>query len=170
MFAYIHGHGSSKNGRSAKELKRLLALYNEVLEPLGYDSDAKFNSIYQSLLSQINELQKSLKNETLTLIGSSMGGYLSARFGMDLGLKCVLFNPAIQPHFANPSFVPLELDKEIKVLIFVSDQDELLEQNDKKVNTLFTNAKDAQIIITHTPHRVMDYMPYIEKILEFSKN
>lgn len=93
MFAYIHGYGSNKNGRSGKVLKELLGARGEVLEPLGWDSNATYDEIYVDLKSQILDLQIRA-NGNLTLIGSSLGGYLSARFGMDLGLKSVLFNPS----------------------------------------------------------------------------
>ena len=107
-------------------------------------------------------------NGNLTLIGSSLGGYLSARFGMDLGLKSVLFNPSLTPSFRIPSVPDLVLDKPINALIFVSADDELLAQNDIKVKAFF--GSKAQIFITHTTHRVMDYEPFIARILEFAKN
>lgn len=167
MFAYIHGYGSNKNGRSGKVLKELLGARGEVLEPLGWDSNATYDEIYTDLKSQILDLQIRA-NGNLTLIGSSLGGYLSARFGMDLGLKSVLFNPSLTPSFCIPSVPDLVLDKPINALIFVSADDELLAQNDIKVKTLF--GSKAQIFITHTTHRVMDYEPFIARILEFAKN
>ena len=167
MFAYIHGYGSNKNGRSGKVLKELLGAKGEVLEPFGWDSNATYSEIYADLKAQILDLQ-STSNDDLTLIGSSLGGYLSARFGMDLGLKSVLFNPSLTPRFRMPSVPDLVLDKPINALIFVSDSDEVLAQNDKKVKALF--GSKADIIVTHIAHRVMDYSPYIDRILEFSKN
>ena len=166
MFAYIHGYGSNKNGRSGKVLKELLGAKGEVLEPLGWDSNATYDVIYADLKAQILDLQ-STSNDDLTLIGSSLGGYLSARFGMDLGLKSVLFNPSLTPRFLIPSVPDLVLDKPINALIFVSDSDEVLAQNDIKVKNLF--GSKADIIVTHIAHRVMDYSPYIERILEFAK-
>ena len=166
MFAYIHGYGSNKNGRSGKVLKELLGARGEVLEPLGWDSNATYSEIYADLKAQILDLQ-STSNDDLTLIGSSLGGYLCARFGMDLGLKSVLFNPSLTPRFLIPSVPDLVLDKPINALIFVSADDEILAQNDIKVKALF--GKKADIIVTHIAHRVMDYSPYIERILEFSK-
>lgn len=167
MFAYIHGYGSNKNGRSGKVLKELLGARGEVLEPLGWDSNATYDEIYADLKAQILDLQIRT-NDNLTLIGSSLGGYLSARFGMDLGLKSVLFNPSLTPSFRIPSVPDLVLDKPINALIFVSADDELLAQNDIKVKALF--GSKAQIFITHTTHRVMDYEPFIARILKFAKN
>lgn len=166
MFAYIHGYGSNKNGRSGKALKELLEARGEVLEPLGRDSNATYDEIYADLKAQILDLQ-ARANDDLTLIGSLLGGYLCARFGMDLGLKSVLFNPSLTPRFLIPSVPDLMLDKPINALIFVSANDELLAQNDIKVKALF-DAK-AQIFITHTTHRVMDYEPFVDRILEFAK-
>ena len=51
MFAYIHGYGSNKNGRSGKVLKELLGARGEVLEPLGWDSNATYDEIYADLKS-----------------------------------------------------------------------------------------------------------------------
>ena len=57
MFAYIHGYGSNKNGRSGKVLKELLGAKGEVLEPLGWDSNATYSEIYSDLKAQILDLQ-----------------------------------------------------------------------------------------------------------------
>ncbi|MBS9778768.1 MAG: esterase [Campylobacteraceae bacterium] len=90
MILNIHGFGSC--GLSGKSML-IRNEFEDVISPsLSYIPELTFDT-----LEQIIEYGLS-KNETIHLIGSSIGGYISIYLSNKYNLKAVLINPAICPY------------------------------------------------------------------------
>lgn len=90
MYMYIHGFGGSGKGIKA-ELFRKRFEGNLIAPSLSYVPELAVDT-----LSQI--VESILDHTTLTLIGSSLGGYYATWLAEHYGLKAVLINPSTRPY------------------------------------------------------------------------
>ena len=91
MILYIHGFGSSGHGGKASLFREYFE--DEVIVPsLSYVPNLAIDTI-----EQIIELLLS-KDETVGIVGSSLGGYYAIYLANKFNLKAVLINPAIYPY------------------------------------------------------------------------
>jgi len=91
MIIYIHGFGSSGLGGKASLFKDYFE--DEVITPsLSYVPSLAINTLEQ-LIEMLLE-----KEENVSLVGSSLGGYYSIYLANKYDLKAVLINPAIYPY------------------------------------------------------------------------
>lgn len=91
MILYIHGFGSSGHGGKATLFREYFE--DEVIVPsLSYVPNLAIDTI-----EQIIELLLS-KDETVGIVGSSLGGYYAIYLANKFNLKAVLLNPAIYPY------------------------------------------------------------------------
>lgn len=91
MIIYIHGFGSSGLGGKAS----LFSEYFEesvILPSLSYVPALAIDTLEQLIKLLLN------KNERISLIGSSLGGYYAMYLASKYHLKAVLINPAITPY------------------------------------------------------------------------
>ena len=91
MIIYIHGFGSSGHGGKASLFREYFE--DEVLAP----SLSYVPSLAIDTLEQIIEMLLQ-KDETVGLVGSSLGGYYAIYLASKYNLKAVLINPAIYPY------------------------------------------------------------------------
>lgn len=91
MILYIHGFGSSGYGGKATLFREYFE--DEVITP----SLSYVPSLAIDTLEQIIELLLA-KDETVGLVGSSLGGYYAIYLANKYDLKAVLINPAIHPY------------------------------------------------------------------------
>lgn len=88
MILYIHGFGSSGEGRKAK-------IFREHFRKRGVPFMAPSLSYIPELA--IKTLEEIIEMcEDITLIGSSLGGYYAIYLAEKYGLKAVLINPAVR--------------------------------------------------------------------------
>ncbi len=91
MIIYIHGFGSSGHGGKASLFREYFE--EEVIAPsLSYIPNLAIDTLEQ-LIEMLLE-----KDETVGLVGSSLGGYYSIYLASKYNLKAVLINPAIYPY------------------------------------------------------------------------
>lgn len=91
MILYIHGFGSSGHGGKATLFREYFE--DEVIAPsLSYVPNLAIDT-----LEQIIEMLLA-KDETVGLVGSSLGGFYSIYLANKYDLKAVLINPAIYPY------------------------------------------------------------------------
>lgn len=91
MILYIHGFGSSGFGGKASLFKEYFE--DEVITPsLSYIPNLAIDT-----LEQIIEIFLK-KDEKISLVGSSLGGYYAIYLANKYDLKAVLINPAIYPY------------------------------------------------------------------------
>jgi len=90
--AYLHGLESSIDEKDPKIIF-LRETFNEVFAPsIAYRNDYT----YERLHSVIKQLKPDV------IVGSSMGGYFAYLIGSQLGIKTILFNPAVEDREFDP--------------------------------------------------------------------
>lgn len=92
MFFYVHGFNSVGQCRSAQELSRVLQ--SEVVS-VSYDCSWHFDKILNYLCEEAKNVLP--KNESLFVLGSSLGGFYALHMGNKLCCPCVAFNPVTLP-------------------------------------------------------------------------
>ena len=93
MILYLHGFRSSPHSFKAR-------LIGERMQALGRADDYRCPQLPASPAAAIALARQQLDQidrSTLTLIGSSLGGYYATWLAEQLGCRAVLLNPAIQP-------------------------------------------------------------------------
>jgi predicted esterase YcpF (UPF0227 family) len=95
MLLYIHGFNSSPQSYKASALKRWLAMKRPeqvyetpYLRPYPAEAISQLEAIIRPCLA---------KQETIGLVGSSLGGYYAAWLAETYGLRAVLVNPSVRP-------------------------------------------------------------------------
>jgi len=91
MIIYIHGYGSHGLGSKAQQ-------FSEYFKAKGISFIAPSLSYIPDLAIQTLESLIESYDEEITLIGSSMGGYMSIYLASKYNLKAVLINPSIYPY------------------------------------------------------------------------
>lgn len=91
MIIYIHGYGSHGLGSKAQQFKKFFKEKNIsfIAPSLSYIPDLAIKTLEELIESY---------DEDVTLIGSSMGGYMSIYLAHKYNLKAVLINPSIFPY------------------------------------------------------------------------
>lgn len=90
MYLYLHGFGGSGEGTKANAFREHFS--GEIMAPsLSYVPDLAIDT-----LKQIIECLQD--HTTVTLIGSSLGGYYATYLAEHYGLKAVLINPSVKPY------------------------------------------------------------------------
>ena len=91
MIIYIHGFGSSGHGGKASIFREYFE--EEIIAPsLSYVPSLAIDTLEQLIEMLLD------KEETVALVGSSLGGYYAIYLATKYNLKAVLINPAIYPY------------------------------------------------------------------------
>ncbi|MFA7084568.1 MAG: YqiA/YcfP family alpha/beta fold hydrolase [Arcobacteraceae bacterium] len=91
MIVYIHGFGSSGIGGKATLFKKYFD--KDIIMPsLSYVPNLAVHTLEQLIVLLLE------KGETVSLVGSSLGGFYSIYLANKYDLKAVLINPAITPY------------------------------------------------------------------------
>ena len=160
MFLYIHGFASSAKSKKVTLLKK------------------RFNSVKSIDLSPepfkaIRELEefiaKQKRPRSITLIGSSLGGYYAIYLSAKYSLKAILINPAIYP------YKTLEKYKNQKVRYHSKDgifyfKDSYLEQLKELKREDIDNSKILLLLQTGDEvldyREALDYLPNVKYYIE----
>lgn len=92
-FVYIHGFNSSRNSHSGRALAEVLG--QPVICP-EYDNSKSFSECLASIRQQISEAIDE-KNDRLTVMGSSLGGFYALQLRHPAIMHTVAWNPVIYP-------------------------------------------------------------------------
>ena len=92
-FVYIHGFNSGRNSRSGHELSQLLGV--PVCCP-EYDYARSFAECFESLRQQIAAFIGA-RNDRLTVMGSSLGGFFALQLRHPSIIHAVAWNPVVFP-------------------------------------------------------------------------
>lgn len=155
MIIYIHGFGSSGHGGKATLFREYFE--EEVLAPsLSYVPNLAIDTLEQ-LIEMFLE-----KNETVGLVGSSLGGYYAIHLATKYDLKAVLINPAIYPYKT--------LDK-IGMAMNYHDGTafEVTDSHMQSLKFLEVNEIENQenfLVLLQTEDEVLDYTQAVEKLPE----
>ena len=94
MIVYIHGFNSSPSSHKSNQLRERLAA-------LGRENEFSCPALPhwpQQAMALLEREVSGVPAETITLVGSSLGGFYATCLTEKLGLRSVLVNPAITPH------------------------------------------------------------------------
>lgn len=94
MIVYIHGFNSSPSSHKSNQLRECLAA-------LGRESEFRCPALPhwpQEAMKLLEREVSGVPAETITLVGSSLGGFYATHLTEKLGMRSVLVNPAITPH------------------------------------------------------------------------
>ncbi len=171
---FIHGWLSSPNGEKAQLLKEHLNA-----EPLSYrDCEPQEINVDEC----INTLQQTLQDKTnITLIGSSLGGLMSAHLALHNRniTKLILLNPAIIPPDIEltslPPGIPLPILQGMQrpalyyekihadIHIFNGNQDEVVPP---EWSVRFARQQQATISFLDDDHRLSNHMAKLPSLIK----
>ena len=153
MILYIHGFGSSGQGGKATLFREYFE--DEVIIP----SLSYVPSLAIDTLEQIIEMLLS-KDETVGLVGSSLGGYYAIYLANKYDLKAVLINPAIYPYKT--------LDKVgMAMNYFDGSNFEVTSEHLKNLKSYevdFVKNEENFLTLLQTDDEVLDYNEAVEKL------
>jgi predicted esterase YcpF (UPF0227 family) len=183
---YAHGFRSASKSRKATILGSYL--HEQVPDVRYLTPDLSFRP-----LQAISQLQRHCRGEapeTLTLVGSSLGGFYALVLAEELGCRAVLLNPSIRPfetlsthlgeqtnlytgekftfdesHVAELQalFVPV-ITRPARYLLMVEMGDELLDH--RRTIGYFSGAK--QIVIEGGDHELKAFPQQLSEVVEFA--
>ena len=187
MLLYVHGFNSSPASFKANVLKDAFARAGRSEEffcPALPHRPAQAMALLESMVPQH-------KLDSVTIVGSSLGGFYGTYLTEKYGLRCVLLNPAIFPHeglrdYLGPQknlytgaeyilteqhldemralFVPA-LKRLDRYLLITATDDELLDYRE----SVARYAGAEHIVIQGSDHGMSDFADYLDKILNYAR-
>ena len=187
MLLYLHGFNSSPASFKANVLKDAFAPAgrgDEFLCPALPHRPAQAMALLESMLPQ-------QPANSLTLVGSSLGGFYATYLTEKYGVRSILLNPAIFPHeglreYLGPQknlytgdeyilteqhlgemralFVPT-LEDLSRYLLITATGDEVIDYREGVARY----AGAEQIIIQGSDHGMSDFADYLDKILNYAR-
>ena len=104
---------------------------NEMMEKVGFEVFAPKIDYRIEKNNYQNLRQKIIERKIEFLIGSSLGGYISFWLGEDLGLPCLLYNPAMTYSNQLDAYIPeIALGKCPARFIVIGNRDEVVDPNE----------------------------------------
>ena len=150
MLLYIHGFNSSPASFKANVLKEAFARAgrgDEFFCPALPHRPAQAMALLESILPQQSR-------DAVTLVGSSLGGFYGTYLTEKYGTRCVLLNPAIDPHDGLRAYLGTQKN------LYTGDEYVLTEQHLDEMRALFVpqlKNLERYLLITATGDEVIDY-------------
>lgn len=186
MIIYIHGFNSSPHSTKARQLKaRLESLGrgDEYWCPALPDRPAR-------AMALLEERIRGVPASSVTLVGSSLGGFYATWLVEQYGVKAVLVNPAVVPQDGLQGYLgpqknlytgePYELTREhideLRALyvpvparldhyyVMVTTGDEVLDYR----HTIATFASARQLVVEGSDHGFAEFENYLDSVLAFA--
>ena len=155
MLIYLHGFNSSPGSHKAQVLKRFMEERG-----LGdrYCCPALPHLPMRALAVIEAEIAKH-PHESITLIGSSLGGFYSTYLAERHDLRAVLINPAVFPHEGLRAYLGVQHD------LHTLHQYELTEEHLRQWERLYLPSVRAQryLLLVETGDEVLDYREAVAK-------
>jgi predicted esterase YcpF (UPF0227 family) len=186
MLIYIHGFNSSPASTKARQLQARL-------DALGRSSELVCPALPDRPAQAIALLEREMSGadaRSITLVGSSLGGYYSTWLAEKHGARAVLVNPAITPHEGLRAYLgpqknlytgaPYELTEqhldELRALwverptrleryyLMVTTGDEVLDYRE----AVAKYAGARQLVVQGSDHGFADFERYLDSVLAFA--
>ncbi len=97
LLCYVHGFLSGPTAAKAKALQAYLQEHEPTVQFWALDFPDTPREAFASLQSQLSKWRQEHPQESMVLVGSSMGGFFSTLLGAQLACKMVLLNPCTHP-------------------------------------------------------------------------
>lgn len=155
MLIYLHGFNSSPGSHKAQVLKRAMQEHG-----LGdqYCCPALPHLPSRAIAVVEAEIAKHAR-ESVTLIGSSLGGFYSTYLAERHDLRAVLINPAVYPHEGLRAYLGVQRN------LHTHQQYELTEEHLRQWEKLYLPTVHAQryLLLVETGDEVLDYREAVQK-------
>ena len=156
MLIYIHGFNSSPQSTKARQLQARLELAgrgSEFLCPALPDRPGQAVAVLEGQMAGVPA-------SSITLVGSSLGGYYATWLAETHGMRAVLVNPAITPHEGLRAYLGPQQN------LHTGAPYELTEQHLEELKAIFverpTRPERYYLMVT-TGDEVLDYREAVEK-------
>jgi uncharacterized protein len=155
MLIYLHGFNSSPGSNKAQVLKRYMEERNLGGE---YCCPALPHLPMRAIGVIETEIAKHPR-ESVTLIGSSLGGFYSTYLAERHDLRAVLINPAVYPHEGLRAYLGVQRN------LHTRQQYELTEEHLRQWEKFYLPSIRAQryLLLVETGDEVLDYREAVEK-------
>jgi predicted esterase YcpF (UPF0227 family) len=186
LLIYLHGFNSSPQSTKARQLQARL-------ESMGRGGDYACPPLPDRPAQAIALLEREMSKapgSSITLVGSSLGGYYATWLAETHGVRAVLVNPAITPHLGLRAYLgpqrnlytgaPYELTEqhltELQALwverptrperyyLMVTTGDEVLDYHEAVEK--YVGAK--QLVVQGSDHGFAEFEQYLDSVLEFA--
>ncbi len=155
MLIYLHGFNSSPGSHKAQVLKRYMETHD-----LGdqYCCPA-LRHMPARAIAEVETAIAKYPRESITLIGSSLGGFYATYLAERHGLRAVLINPAVYPHQGLRAFLGVLRN------LYTDEEYELTEEHLRQMQELYRSDIDARryLLLVETLDEVLDYREAVSK-------
>ena len=155
MLIYLHGFNSSPDSRKAQRLKQYMdahGLGDQYCCPALPVSGMRAAALIEEEIARH-------PRESITLIGSSLGGFYATYLAERHDLRAVLLNPAIFPHEDLRSYLGVQRN------LYTLKPYELTEEHLRQWDKLYLPTIHPQryLLLVETGDEVLDYRQALEK-------
>ena len=155
MLIYLHGFNSSPGSHKAQLLKRYM-------EERGMGGQYCCPALPTLGLHAIAAVEAEIARhprESVTLVGSSLGGFYSSYLAERHDLRAVLINPAVRPHEDLRAYLGTQRN------LYTQQQYELTEEHLRQWEKLYlpTVRPQRYLLLVETGDEVLDYREAVEK-------
>lgn len=155
MIVYLHGFNSSPDSKKASQLREALTARGQA-ERFACPALSHWPVLaMQVLIAEINKHPR----ETITLVGSSLGGFYATWLTEEFGLRAVLLNPAVYPQRDLVKMLGPQRN------LYTGDEYELTARHVRQLEQMFVPAITPRryMLIAETGDEVLDYNEAVER-------
>jgi uncharacterized protein len=155
MLIYLHGFNSSPNSHKTQLLKRHL---EECGLGAQYSCPALPHLPNRAITVIEDEIARHAR-ESVTLIGSSLGGFYATYLAERHNLRAVLLNPAVTPHEGLRAYLGVQRN------LYTHAEYELTEDHLRQWEKMYMSTihPERYLLIVETGDAVLDYRAAVEK-------
>lgn len=155
MLIYLHGFNSSPGSHKAQLLKRHMEQHG--LGDRYYCPALPISA--KSAIAMVEAAIAQHTRESITLVGSSLGGFYSTYLAERHDLRAVLINPAVHPHKDLRAYLGPQRN------LYTQQPYVLTEEHLHQWESIFVPAVRAQryLLLVETGDEVLDYRVALEK-------
>ncbi len=155
MLIYLHGFNSSPGSHKAQVLQRYMGrsgLGGRYCCPALPDLPLRAIADIEATIARYPQ-------DTVTLVGSSLGGFYATYLAERHELRAVLINPAVYPHRGLRAFLGIQRN------LYTHQEYELTEEHLRQLQTLYRPEIDARryLLLVETLDEVLDYREAVSK-------
>lgn len=155
MLIYLHGFNSSPGSHKAQVLLR----YMEAHGLAGRYCCPALQHLPLRAIADIEATIALYPRDSVTLVGSSLGGFYATYLAERHKLRAALINPAVYPHRGLRAFLGVQRN------LYTHEEYELTEEHLRQLQTLYRPDIDVNryVLLVETLDEVLDYREAVSK-------